>query len=492
MNQTAKGRSTVFSTQGSRRLLDSVTSVFGAKQKDALTPLRFECPDDVEVEGLISKASAGCGMSSGDRQFIFLNKRPVDVPKLTKALNEVFRQFNMHQYPVYFLNIAMPTDAYDVNITPDKRSIMFHNEKAMVEAVKEQLLRKYEPSRGVLSNGAEAFGPRGRGAAAARQTAEGRGAAGAGDDEDGEADGGRSGPEADDAADAVQAVAPRAERSARGQGTAAATPRSPGLAASGGTDGRDGGGRVGRGAERGLLSLEDMLAGSARGGSSQERGRRQATLPFKRAVAAEDETAEEEGEEEEEGEGEEEEEKEVEMEEATESGAGASEEGEQARRGRVRKRITPAEEEDGDVVIEDTTADATEEHRARKRLQPARADAYDDASVYEDATVEVMEEDAGAAAEAASHGCEAPSGTAAGRRRERKAHEGDSETEGGAAFSESGAGAVGSAGAGSEALVDDLRDGEESGRAGAEVEEVEEEIGGGRAAGPPPLPFPSY
>ncbi|KAJ1485398.1 hypothetical protein T484DRAFT_1793590 [Baffinella frigidus] len=71
----------------------------------------------------------------------------------------------MHQFPVYFLNISMPTDAYDVNITPDKRSIMFHNEKVMVESIKEQMRIKYEPSRGQLSNGAGSFGPKaGRGA----------------------------------------------------------------------------------------------------------------------------------------------------------------------------------------------------------------------------------------------------------------------------------------------------------------------------------------
>jgi len=133
-NSTAKSRTSVLSTQGTGRMLDCVTSNFGAKHRDMLQPMQLDDADSgIKVEGLISKAAPACGLSSGDRQMFFLNKRPVDVPKLAKAVNEVYKQYNMHQYPIYFLNISMQTTAYDVNVTPDKRSIMFHNESALVE-----------------------------------------------------------------------------------------------------------------------------------------------------------------------------------------------------------------------------------------------------------------------------------------------------------------------------------------------------------------------
>jgi DNA mismatch repair protein PMS2 len=135
-NTTAKSRTPVLSTQGSARMLDCVTSIFGSKHRDMLQPLNFDAHDaGIKVEGLISKAAPACGLSSGDRQMFFLNKRPVDVPKLAKAINEVYRQYNMHQYPIYFLNVSMATSTYDVNVTPDKRQIMFHDESSLVEVI---------------------------------------------------------------------------------------------------------------------------------------------------------------------------------------------------------------------------------------------------------------------------------------------------------------------------------------------------------------------
>jgi DNA mismatch repair ATPase MutL len=47
----------------------------------------------------------------------------------------------MHQYAIYFLNISMATTSYDVNVTPDKRHIMFHNEVLSLLAL---LVQKYK------------------------------------------------------------------------------------------------------------------------------------------------------------------------------------------------------------------------------------------------------------------------------------------------------------------------------------------------------------
>lgn len=43
----------------------------------------------VKVSGYISKAGVGVGRSDNDRQFIFCNGRPVDLPKITRTMNEV-------------------------------------------------------------------------------------------------------------------------------------------------------------------------------------------------------------------------------------------------------------------------------------------------------------------------------------------------------------------------------------------------------------------
>ena len=149
-NQTAKGRSTILSTPGNGKILDSFTSIFGARVRDSLTDVKLKINDEISVDGMMSKASGGCGLSSTDRQFMFLNKRPVDIARLSKMLNEVYKSYNMHQYPMYVLNITMPTDAYDVNVTPDKRSVMIPHEQKLVDSVKEQLKDFFEPSRYTL------------------------------------------------------------------------------------------------------------------------------------------------------------------------------------------------------------------------------------------------------------------------------------------------------------------------------------------------------
>lgn len=44
-------------------------------------------------------------------------------------------------------NLKIPTDAYDVNVSPDKRTIFIHNENRIAEMIMEQLKEQWEPSR---------------------------------------------------------------------------------------------------------------------------------------------------------------------------------------------------------------------------------------------------------------------------------------------------------------------------------------------------------
>ena len=43
------------------------------------------------VTGFVSRVGEGVGRSDNDRQFVFCNNRPVDVPKVSKVINEVSR-----------------------------------------------------------------------------------------------------------------------------------------------------------------------------------------------------------------------------------------------------------------------------------------------------------------------------------------------------------------------------------------------------------------
>jgi hypothetical protein len=65
-----------------------------ANSKDAVhTPAAAEC--QCSITGYVSKAGLGVGRSDNDRQFVFCNSRPVDMPKFIKIMNEVSERADM-------------------------------------------------------------------------------------------------------------------------------------------------------------------------------------------------------------------------------------------------------------------------------------------------------------------------------------------------------------------------------------------------------------
>ena len=53
-----------------------------------------------------------------------------------KLTNEIYHRYNLHQYPFILLNITVPKESVDVNVTPDKRLIFLENEKLLLACVK--------------------------------------------------------------------------------------------------------------------------------------------------------------------------------------------------------------------------------------------------------------------------------------------------------------------------------------------------------------------
>ena len=158
-----QGKSTVFSTQGSTRLLDAITNVFGSQQAAKVQEVDAALVGDEEqpfdgggkggtecrVRGLVSNGRDG--RSSNDRQYIYINQRPVDMPKLQRVLNDAFRTFSSSpssaSFPFLLLDLQLPTDCYDVNVTPNKRTVLLHEEAGMMAAVRRVLVDVWAPSQ---------------------------------------------------------------------------------------------------------------------------------------------------------------------------------------------------------------------------------------------------------------------------------------------------------------------------------------------------------
>ncbi|KAK6154193.1 hypothetical protein DH2020_013832 [Rehmannia glutinosa] len=147
-NTTGKNvRSVVLKTQGSGSLKENIITVFGTSTFSCLEPVRLSISDGCVVEGFVSKSGNGSGRNIGDRQFFFVDDRPVDMPKVGKLVNELYRGANSKQYPIAIMNFSVPTRAYDVNVTPDKRKIFFSDETSMLQSLREALEKIYSSNQ---------------------------------------------------------------------------------------------------------------------------------------------------------------------------------------------------------------------------------------------------------------------------------------------------------------------------------------------------------
>ena len=135
--------STILTTQGSCKLRDNFCTIFSAKQAELLAD--FSCSgSDWHINGLFSKPIPNAGMASAERQFLFLNDRPIDFPKITRVCNEMYRRVS-HSHPVFVLNIVTAAHNVDVNLTPDKRTVLLHNEIDIISSMQAYLKAMFEP-----------------------------------------------------------------------------------------------------------------------------------------------------------------------------------------------------------------------------------------------------------------------------------------------------------------------------------------------------------
>nr|CAD7203615.1 unnamed protein product [Timema douglasi] len=163
VNQNNKGgRTMVVTTQGSSSVRENIAAVFGTKQLQTILDLPAEPPEDevlkelgappqmvvdkdlFQLEGCVSSCAHGAGRATSDRQFYYINSRPCEPTKVIKLVNEVYHQFNKHQFPFAFINLKTSRHNVDVNVTPDKRQVFLDKEKLILATVKACLLRIYE------------------------------------------------------------------------------------------------------------------------------------------------------------------------------------------------------------------------------------------------------------------------------------------------------------------------------------------------------------
>jgi DNA mismatch repair protein PMS2 len=162
--QPTKGKKIVlFSTKGNKTTQENIVNVFGAKTLSVLIALelelelepthgpsqRWSTQDDegtkrIRIRGHVSRPAHGEGRQTPDRQMFFVNGRPCGLPQFAKTFNEVYKSFNSSQSPFIFADIQLDTHMYDVNVSPDKRTILLHDQSRMLDNLRDSLVELFE------------------------------------------------------------------------------------------------------------------------------------------------------------------------------------------------------------------------------------------------------------------------------------------------------------------------------------------------------------
>jgi DNA mismatch repair protein PMS2 len=153
-NTTPAGkRQMIFSSSGRFDLKENAVLAFGAKDAKGLDVVKKTFEElGVEVDGMVTALNSGLGRRAKDRHFCFVNRRPVDLPQVSKIVTECFRfaPGNQNKFPTLVLNFTMAADQLDVNVTPDKRTIFLKNERRLLELMREFMEAHYRKAQDAI------------------------------------------------------------------------------------------------------------------------------------------------------------------------------------------------------------------------------------------------------------------------------------------------------------------------------------------------------
>lgn len=166
-NIAGKKTNIICTPGGTSTVQDVVTNLFGtrrvenSKNGSGLIPILQDEPsgeimaihsipmeemhffDLFKIRGFVSSCEHGCGRGTSDRQFVYINNRPVEYTRVCNVINDVYKQFNKNQYPIIVLFIDVPPEKIDVNVTPDKKTVMLEKERHLLAVIRASMMKTY-------------------------------------------------------------------------------------------------------------------------------------------------------------------------------------------------------------------------------------------------------------------------------------------------------------------------------------------------------------
>ena len=145
--KASNSRLLIFQSNGKDDLLDTCRDLFTSVKVKSF--LRFEFESSVgpyrRCHGFLSKE-----MPASKGSFIFFNQRPCEFKKITKLINDSYRkQFDPKGNLFLILHVIYDTDAIDLNVTPDKRTIFIQKEKEFLEFLLDNISQHFHKLSGI-------------------------------------------------------------------------------------------------------------------------------------------------------------------------------------------------------------------------------------------------------------------------------------------------------------------------------------------------------
>ena len=137
-------------TTGAQKIEQTVSSVLGSKFLHGMSPITVDFSKIIQQEGnwslngLVSKAG---DVIARESQFFSINDRPVELPKISRILSEVWRSLGLKKRPACIFRLNLPNSTFDVNLSPDKRQVLLTEEERICELIQAAVMDLWNGQR---------------------------------------------------------------------------------------------------------------------------------------------------------------------------------------------------------------------------------------------------------------------------------------------------------------------------------------------------------
>lgn len=128
-------------------------SILGTKYLDGLSSIAIDLGALVSdadsrwnVQGLVSYSpSSPHPFTARETHLFSINGRPVDLPNVSRLVGDVWKGFDSEsgRRPACILSFTLPNHVFDVNLSPDKRQVMFTEESLVLNLIREGLTKHW-------------------------------------------------------------------------------------------------------------------------------------------------------------------------------------------------------------------------------------------------------------------------------------------------------------------------------------------------------------